>query len=189
MKHHQVAKLVEQAYLASKQNIALWMWQNHLQFVAWKTEELAIKFNADVDLAVAGALLHDFGDAYVSRHSKDHEEISKTEASKVLQATGFSPQEIQIILEEIIAPHSCYPDLMPQTLEGKILATADAFAHLTTDFYIQFAWKNLPDGKSYQEFLVWVNEKLERDYNDKIFFEEIKNEAREKYLALKLVFG
>ncbi len=189
MRHHQVAKLVEQAYLSSKQNIALWMWQNHLQFVAQKASELSDKFNANADLAVAGAFLHDFGDAFVSRHADNHEEISKQESIKVLQKADYSSQEIQEILEKIIAPHSCYEGNMPETLEGKVLATADALAHLTTDFYVQFAWKNMPDGKSYQEFLVWVGEKLERDFNDKIFFEEIKDEVREKYLALKLVFS
>lgn len=189
MRHHRVAELVEQVYLSSKQNIALWMWQNHLQFVAQKALELSGKFNANADLAVAGAFLHDFGDVFVSRHANNHEEISKQEAIKVLQKADYSSQEIQEILENVIAPHSCYEGNMPETLEGKVLATADALAHLTTDFYVQFAWKNMPDGKSYQEFLVWVSEKLERDFNDKIFFEEIKKEVQEKYLALKLVFN
>jgi HD superfamily phosphodiesterase len=189
MRRHQIAKLVEQTYLSSKQNIALWMWQNHLQFVAQKALELSDKFNANADLVVAGAFLHDFGDAFVSRHASNHEEVSKEEAIKVLQKADYSPQEIQEILEKVIAPHSCYEGNMPETLEGKVLATADALAHLITDFYVQFAWKNMPDGKSYQEFLVWVSEKLERDFNDKIFFEEIRDEVREKYLALKLVFN
>lgn len=189
MSYKKVGELVKEIYLSSKQSIALWMWQNHLQFVAQKALEISDKHGANADLAVAGAFLHDFDDAFVSRHASNHEEISKQEAIKVLQKSDYSPQEIQEILEKVIAPHSCYEGNMPETLEGKVLATADALAHLTTDFYVQFAWKNMPDGKSYQEFLVWVSEKLERDFNDKIFFEEIRDEVREKYLALKLVFN
>lgn len=69
------------------------------------------------------------------------------------------------------------------------MATGDALAHLTTDFYIQFCWKHLPEGKSYPEFLEWVAEKLDRDFNSKIFFDEVKEEARKRYEALRAVFS
>lgn len=188
MKHHKVAQLVENVYTSSKEDFAQWMWQNHLQFVAKKAEELSQKFGANEDLAVAGAWLHDFGDAFVHRHSDKHEEISVNEAKKVLKRVGYSGNEVQEILEVIIEPHSCKDGNFPMTIEGKVLATADALAHLTTDFYIQFTWKHLPEGKSYEEFTDWVNDKLERDFNNKIFFDEIKSLVKTRYEVLKEVF-
>lgn len=188
MKHHKVAQLAENAYSSSKEDFAQWIWENHVQFVARKAEELSKKFDANEDLAVAGAWLHDFGDAFAYRHSQEHEEVSKIEATKVLEASGYSSKEVQEILEVIIEPHSCRDGNVPQTKEGQILATADALAHLETDFYIQFTWMHLPKGKSYKEFIDWVNEKLDRDYTKKIFFEEIKDQTKDRYKILKEVF-
>jgi len=188
MRHHQVAQLTERAYSSSKEDFARWSWENHVQFVARKTEELSKKFNANEDLAVASAWLHDFGDAFVDRHSQEHEEASTKEAVRVLNESGYSNEEIQEILEIIIEPHSCMDGNLPQTKEGKILATADALAHLATDFYVQFTWKHIPEEKSYEEFIDWVNEKLERDFNKKIFFEEIKDQIKNRYEMLKELF-
>lgn len=188
-KHQQVAQLVEAAYLASKQPFAKWMWAHHLQFVAKKAEQFAVRFGANADLAVAGAWLHDFGDVFVLRHDPLHEETSKLEAIKILQQVDFTKIEIKNIIEQVIAPHSCYENALPSTLEGQVLATADALAHLQTDFYLHFAWLNLPDDSTYPEFVLWANQKMDRDFYNKIFFEPVREEVREKYLALKKVFA
>lgn len=188
LKHQKVAELVKRTYESSHEDFAKWMWANHVPIVATKTEELAKRFNANLDISVAGAWLHDFGDAFVHRHSYEHGEVSKIEATKILDASGYSDDEMKQIFGEVILPHSCKDGFLPATPEGKVMATADALAHLTTDFYIQFAWKHLPEKKNYQEFIVWVNEKLDRDFTSKIFFDEVKDEVRYRYEALKEVF-
>ncbi len=188
MKHHNVAQLVQNAYANSNEDFGKWMWENHLQLVARKAEELAQNHNANVDLAVAGAWLHDFGDAFVHRHSQLHDQISALEAQKVLEEAGYAKAEITEVLEIIIKPHSCKDGSFPTTVEGKILATADAYAHLMTDFYLQFTWKHLPDNKSYLEFIDWVREKLRRDFNDKIFFEEVSQAVASRYESLLEVY-
>lgn len=189
MKHQKVAQLVKKDYLFSKDDFAQWMWKNHVQFVAHKAEELSKRFGASEDLAVAGAWLHDFGDAFIDRDSSRYEEVFFTEAKNVLQNAGYTESEIREIIDVIIEPHSCKQGNFPTTPEGKILATADAFAHLTTDFYVQFTWMNLPKNKSYSEFIDWVNEKIDRDFNKKIFFEEVKEEVEHRYKSLLEVFG
>jgi len=92
-------------------------------------------------------------------------------------------------LDVIIAPHSCRNGNLPQTVEGKILATADAITHLSKDFYLQFAWMHLPEEKTYTEYKEWVNEKLNRDFNIKLFFPEIKAEMKDRHEALIEVFS
>ena len=67
MKHQKLKKLVEQTYLNSPHDFSHWMWVNHVPLVADKALDLAYKLAADVDIAVAGALLHDFGDAVMNR--------------------------------------------------------------------------------------------------------------------------
>lgn len=52
-------------------------------------------------------------------------------------------------MEHIILTHSCNKDI-PDTLEGKILASADAMSHYSSDFYLQIAVtgkRNLKDFK------------------------------------------
>ncbi len=183
-----VSQLATTAYEAASSDFAHWMLKNHVPLVAAKTEELSSRFGADPSIAVAGAWLHDFGDAFVHRHSDAHDKVSQKEAIKVLQQADYSEDQIAEILEQVIAPHSCKDGFLPTTVEGKVLATADALAHLTTDFYVQFAWMHLPEGKVYPQFLEWVGEKLERDFHTKIFFDEIKEEVRPRYEALWEVF-
>lgn len=189
MKHQIVGQLAKNAYTSSKDDFAQWMWQHHVQLVAQKTEELSHRFKADEDLAVAGAWLHDFGDAFVNRHADSHGVVSVAEGTRVLISAGYDQDEINEILNMIIKPHSCREGDLPTTLEGKVLATADALAHLTTDFYVQFAWKHLPENKTYIEYVAWVNEKIDRDFNQKIFFEDVRSETRRQYEALKVVFS
>lgn len=183
-----LSELVIQAYQKSEQDFAHWMLKNHLPIVAKESELLAERFGADKDISVAGAWLHDFGDAFVHRHSDEHDEVSEREAKKILTFCGYSDEQVEKVLHDVIAPHSCKNGFLPKTIEGKVMATADGLAHLTTDFYVQFTWKHLPEGKTYSEYLSWVKEKLERDFHTKIFFDEVKGEVRHRYEALKEVF-
>jgi hypothetical protein len=188
LKHQVVAQLVQDAYQASTEDFAQWMWQYHVPVVARFTTELAQKYQAEADLAVAGAWLHDFGDAFMYRFAPEHAEVSRQKAETVLKAAAYSETDIKTVLEKVIAPHSCQNGVIPSTLEGQIMATGDALAHLTTDFYVQFAWKHLPDGKTYPQFLDWVAEKLDRDYHLKIFFPEVQQAVKHRYQALKEIF-
>lgn len=188
-RHQQVAALVATEYEATEQEFGQWIWQHHVPVVAAKALELSQEYSADADLAVAGAWLHDFGDAFVHRFDAVHQVVTTKEATRVLQRAGYSATEIATILDDIIAPHSCKDGKMPQTVEAKVLATADAIAHLTTDFYLQFAWMHLPEGKSYDEFRAWATEKLDRDFRVKIQFEEVQEELIGRYLSLRDVFA
>ncbi len=187
-KHEQVAQLVEKAYASSSDALAHWMWEKHVPIVAQKAGALCQQHNANADLAVAGAWLHDFGDAFINRHDKQFDEISDNESRRVLQETGYTPEEIEEVITVVIKPHECRGDELPETLEGKILTTADAYAHFMTSFYSEFCWMHIPENKTYPEFIDWVGEKLERDYHTKIFFNDVRAEVTARYEALKEVF-
>ena len=83
---------------------------------------------------MAGALLHDIGDAIMSRFAPEHELQTNNIALNFLRQSGFSQADITIILGDILEYHSCRHGL-PQTQEGKNMATADAIVHLKSDFY------------------------------------------------------
>lgn len=188
-KSQKVFDRVEKLYQRSEIEMGRWMWHNHVQWVASKALELAGKYGANEDKVVAGALLHDLGDVKFERSHPEFDLYSESEGLAILSESGFSDEESREVMELIVQPHSCYAGNLPTTLEGKILATADAMFHLETSFFPLFCWGNRPSTLSYQEWQVWVEEKLERDYNAKIFFEDEKKEVLPAYEALRQVFG
>ncbi len=187
-KHTKVAELVKDAYENSQEWFGKWMWKNHVPVVAKKTEELSNRFGAKTDISVAGAWLHDFGDAFVHRNSAEHASITVEKSSQVLEKAGYSREEIKEILEEVIAPHSCRDGFIPTQIEGKVMATADALAHITTDFFVHFTWMHLPENKNFEEYREWVSKKIEHDFNKKIFFDEVRAEVKHRVEVLKEVF-
>jgi hypothetical protein len=67
------------------------------------------------------------------------------------------------------------------------LATADAVVHIMSNFYEFGATEKLAK-RSPKEAGEWTIPKLERDYNMKIFFPEIKAEVTARYNELKQEF-
>lgn len=179
-----VFKEVQNLYLNSKREMAKWMWKNHVQFVAERAQKLAIKYKADKNLCVYGALLHDLGDVWMEREDDQFELKSKEEATKILQNTGLPHHKIEVIITEVIKPHSCYPNNTPTLLEGKILATADALAHLATPFYLSLYNMGLPKHIPRKEFSAWVIQKIKRDFFSKIFFEDERTKVERNYKIL-----
>lgn len=185
-----VRKEVHRLYTKKKQatdGLIEWIYQSHVLVVAKNAEYLAKESKADVVYSVAGALLHDIADTEMDRSNPQHEARSVDIAREVLSKSGFSKENIEEIIKEVISPHSC-THTMPTLLEGKVLATADALAHFQTEFYTYFAWNHL-GANNYKEFKHWVLEKVERDLNKKIFFASSKKKIRKEYEAIKLLFS
>jgi putative nucleotidyltransferase with HDIG domain len=181
---------VDQLYTSGNPEADVWIdwaYPNHVLVVAELTERVAKAQGANAELAVAGALLHDIADAVMARRSPDHEAESLKLAEKLLQESGFNPEDTAFVVGEVIKPHSC-KELMPTTLEGKVMATADGAAHFLTDFYPLFCWRHYGPKDDYGAFRDWMRAKLEKDFNKKLFFEDIKQEVQPRYEALKLVF-
>lgn len=188
-----LSQAVEKLYACPKPDADPWInwgYKNHVLVVVKNAEEMAAAKSANVKLCVAGALLHDIADTEMLRKSDNHEIRSLKIARELLKQHGFDAGEVEQVATGIIAPHSCIESL-PETLEGKILATADALAHFETDFYIYFCWQHWSgDGEQgYADFKKWALSKIERDFARKIFFEDIKERARPSYRALKSVFA
>lgn len=165
-----------------------WSYPNHVLYVADFTQKIATAQHANVELAVAGALLHDVADAVMARRNPEHEAKSLALAEELLQESGFSENEIAFVIHEIIKPHSC-KELMPTTLEGKVMATADGAAHFLTDFYPLFCWRHYGPEDDYAVFKAWMLSKMEKDFTKKLFFDDVKQQVLPHYEALKLIFS
>lgn len=164
-----------------------WLYRHHVFVVADYASKLAKRFGANEELSVAAGMLHDIADARMSRFKAGHEEKSATIARELLQEYGFSESEIKIIVDDALKFHSCHDGQVPQSPEGKVLATADALAHLTTNFYehaLEVREKETTD----EQIKKWALEKIERDFNQKIQFDEVREEVRDNYLKAKRLF-
>ena len=166
-----------------------WLWENHVLVVADYATELAKRFDANNDLARAAALLHDIADTKIKRENKYHEVKSLQIAREIMNNSGFSDEDIGLVVDDAIRYHSCHNGEKPKSLEGKILSTADSLAHLKTDFYVYAVWARGKDGNNLKDVRDWVLKKIERDYNDKIQFDEIRNDAKSDYDRIKILFS
>ncbi len=164
-----------------------WLWTNHVLWVADKAVELAKRKDADASLCRVAALLHDIADAEMQRENENHESRSLEIARDFLASAGYSEETIDSIVNDALAKHSCWEGNVPESLVGKVLATADGLAHFQSDFLI-YASANV-EQKTYEQRKRWCLEKIERDYRDKLLFEDIREETRPFYEVLKTIFS
>jgi HD superfamily phosphodiesterase len=161
-----------------------WFYENHLLAVEKWTKFLLKKLpKADGEIVLLGVWLHDL--QRIRGIKGNHQKIGATEAEKIMKKFEYSKYKIDAV-KSIILVHSCSnARKVPKTLEGKILASADAMAHYVNDFYLQIA----VDGKrTLKDYKKWALEKLNRDYNRKIFFKFAKKEIEDRHKVLLEIF-
>lgn len=156
-------------------------WDYHVAPVIREAKRLAEKHGANEESVWLAAILHDLGQLDAL---EPHEEIGSEKAYKILLTEGFG-METAANVKEIILTHRCNKHF-PSTLEQKILATADALAHFKTPHYF---WITQKSQKNFSDMLRKYAEKIERDFNEKIFFEDEKVAVREQYEVLKKWFN
>lgn len=166
-----------------------WLAANHVFVVADYTTELARKHGANEELARAAALLHDIADVKMERKNERHEKESLNMARDLMHESGYTDDEVKLVVDDAIRFHSCHGDERPDSVEGKILSTADSMAHLKTDFYIYATWAFGYDQRTLEEVKAWALKKIERDLNNKMFFDEVRRELVPDYKRIKELFS
>ncbi len=159
-----------------------WLYAHHVFLVADYARELSKKLGVNNDLAEAAAMLHDIADAVMKRSDPAHEETNLKLAGELLTKAEYKEHEKEIIIDAL-KHHGCHGSDRPSTIEGRILATADAVVHLRSDFY-DFARTERLKTDSPENVAAWAMEKIERDFRDKISFEDIRAEVAERYKNL-----
>jgi hypothetical protein len=160
-------------------HVDFWFYKTHLLMVEkFAKFILEKKPEANSEIVLLGVWLHDMG--RVRGINGDHQQAGAIEAEKVMRQFEYS-EDIITKVKNIILSHSC-EEVMPDSLEGQILATADAMSHYTNDFYLQIA---VTGKRNLQEFKKWALEKIDRDFNKKIAFDFAKDEIHSQHEVLK----
>ncbi len=172
---------------------ATWLWEQHVPVVARKAHEVAIDVGANAELAEASAWLHDIADTIMprfvdGRETENHSAESRRLARQIMLECGYPPDAIATVVDDALPLHGCRDGKHPRSLEGKVLATADALAHLTTDYY-DIASRKISYRLKRKEIKDWVLKKADRDLNDKICFDEIREEVRADYERIHEIFS
>lgn len=166
-----------------------WLYQNHVFVVVNNAKKLAGEKGANAELTQVAAMLHDIADTKMERHEAQHEAESLKMARELMEECGYTPEEITLVVDDAIALHSCHGDERPSSKEGLVLATADALAHLDTDFYIYATWARGKENNPLEEVKAWVLKKIERDFNNKVCFEDVREQTRPSYEMIKTLFS
>jgi len=142
----------------------------------WAKHLLKRHPEADEETVLLSVWLHDIGH-YPVPTDVDHAVRSVERARDFLQKKNYDSDRTERVLHCVRA-HRC-SDVMPETIEAKIIAFADSASHMTDQIlYLSFVKDVYKDSKR-------VIEKLERDYRDLDFFPEIKQELKPLYEAWK----
>jgi HD superfamily phosphodiesterase len=167
-----------------------WLAANHVFVVADNASKIVGRFaGADPDVARAAALVHDIADARMTRFEDGHEQTSQKIAHDLMKDAGFSDEEIDRVVNDALPYHGCHDGQAPKTPEGKVLATADAMAHLCTGYYAYTTWVFGKRGETLEHTRAWALKKADRDFNDKIQLDEIKDECRTDYEAIHNLYS
>jgi len=153
---------------------------DHIVRVDKHAQDLMKVYEANAEVVRLGAYLHSI--SYVDGiivGSSFYDECSDR-AGEILEAQGYCAGMIEVV-RNIIATHHC-DNVVPSTIEGKILASSDAMSHFTGDIL----WTSLLRHCAIAPFsdaIRFLRDKIKHDFANKIFFPEAKDYVRHQYNA------
>ena len=160
-----------------------WKWNAHVNDVVKNSKLLAKKVNADKEIVEISAWLHDIKKIQGDR--KDHHIKGAAEAVKILKEMGYPEEKIKKV-EHCIKTHSSDENHMPESIEAKVVASADAMSHFGS--FLLFAKIMFSeDNKSVEEAKEWLRRKYAKSWKKMI--PEARELAKEKYDAIKIILG
>ncbi|MEI7621588.1 MAG: HD domain-containing protein [Candidatus Moraniibacteriota bacterium] len=176
-KIQQVEDEVKALFLSNPDEDWQVFWFLHLKFVIEKAKELTEKYGGNLEIVWLAAILHDVTQL---ENPEDHHLTGGQKAYEMLLEKGF---EIEIAekVKNVILTHRVN-QYKPENLEQKILATADAMSHFSTAHYL---WMSHIIKKPFGKLIEKFSEKTERDYGEKIFFEDERKQVEKQYEVLK----
>ena len=163
-----------------------WFWKSHIVVVEECAKELATQEKANMEIVMLGVYLHDIAQIRKIDDEEKHDIVGAVVAENIMRQYGYDILTIEKVKGLILA-HRC-KDRKPETLEEKILATADAVSHFRGDFYLYLLWQHDPK-ETLEASIQYDLEKMERDFREKIFFKSARKKITPAYEAFKFVFS
>lgn len=159
-----------------RENDDIYRLDRHLvQVNKWAKKLLEENPEADSEVVLLAVWLHDIAH-YPPKPDNDHAVNGELITRKYLLSNNYPSDRIEAVAH-CVRSHRC-KDIMPKTLEAKILVCADSASHLTDQMYLDIAKEGRVD---------YALGKLERDYRDIGAFPKIQKELKPKYESWKKI--
>lgn len=138
--------------------------------------KLARELDADIEVVEIAAYLHDI--TKITEKRENHHITGAEYAENFLMKYNMDAKKIEQI-KNCIKKHRGSSEFTRDTIEEKIVATADAVAHIEHPLTLFYAWYGRRQCQI-DEGADGIIKKLERSW-DKIEFDDIKEKLKEKY--------
>lgn len=181
--HDEVKTLYAQS---QDDSMRVWFFAGHVVPVVHFVREIAKAHQLNPDIALLAAYYHDIARAVGYWDEPELMQQSLKLTREALRRHGFDEQTYKEVADAI-EHHACRQG-PPPTIHGQILSSADALAHLMTDFYLIMGIDGYARVTPFNNYRKWVAGKIERDFDQKIFFNDFRALAKPHYEALKLLF-
>jgi uncharacterized protein len=142
---------------------------DHVERMTSWCQLLGPEVGADMEVLLAGALLHDVG---VVVNRKNHYTVGRTKASEILKEVGFPEEKTEAALH-VLEAHSRYGGPDPQTTETKVGQDADALEYIGAIGILRALIRGINDGSfngrisDFPEFLKSILAKVEDTFHTK----------------------
>ena len=133
----------------------------HFKSVVYYAEKLARERNADMEIVLVSAWLHDI--ASIKGHYKDHHTLGQKYAEEFLKKHNYPKSKIKQVKHCIYA-HRGSRDIKRETIEAECVCDADSMSHFDTVgslFYLAYNVRKM----NTKEGIEFVKSKLQRSYN------------------------
>lgn len=138
------------------------VWDYHILAVIKHSQKLGKMFKADLEVLELAAILHDYAGIKDYKLYPEHHVHSGELAERLLKKYNYPQEKIEHV-KECIFSHRGSVIMRRRTIEAKILASADAMAHITEIadmFHLVFKIYNYETA----EGSLWLKKKLQRSW-------------------------
>lgn len=161
-----------------------WFLPEHLMEVErlanWLCDEIP---EADRDVVALSVWFHDKG--RLVGIDDGHDVYGAKAAKERLGQADLPPEKIELVANACLAHRA--EEIKPESVEAKILATADAMSHFVSPNFYFRVFEHYRLSKPLEEVLEIVSKKLDRDYLQKMLFDLAKEKIKSKYDAWKII--
>jgi len=153
----------------------------HVENVEMWAKKLLVDYpETDREILFVSVWLHDIGQT-IGNKSTDHAVKSEREARKFLSSLKYSKAKIDKVAH-CVRSHRV-KDVLPKTIEAKILVASDSASHFTDiNYIVHLTDKSDKFGRSY------TKAKIERDFRDINILPGLRKELTPLYKAWKELF-
>ena len=160
-------------------------WRDHIESVVKFSEILARKLNADIEICLISAWLHDI--KKIKGEKDKHHVHGSEEAGEILMKLYYPADRIEKV-KHCILTHSSDMNYIPKSIEAKVITSADALSHFSNFLDLAqtaFTFRKL----SLEEGRNWLIKKYQGYWNKVQILPEARDLVKDQYDAIKLILG